>query len=330
MTVPKPNDHPQYINTKSNHPPNIIKQIPASIKRRISDNSSNEDAFNKAKPVYNSALKASGYTETLTYNKDKQPTRPRRNRQRNIIWHNPPFSKNVKTNISRTFLNLISKHFPKQHKYHSLFNKNNVKVSYSCMDNMKSIINKHNKKVTNADNDTNTDNQVQCNCRNKDQCPLDNKCLTSSIIYNAQATTNNATNNYIGLTEGTFKQRFSQHKATFKHRKYTNSTELSKYIWKLRDNNQDFNIKWTIISRARPYNNISKRCDLCLTEKLMIITANPDRILNKRSELISKCRHENKFYLRNNWLKNKTLLAFFSHLVFSHLIVIRTALSCFL
>ena len=60
----KPNDHPQYINTKSNHPPNIIKQIPASINRRISDNSSNEDAFNKAKPVYNSALKASSYTET--------------------------------------------------------------------------------------------------------------------------------------------------------------------------------------------------------------------------------------------------------------------------
>ena len=53
----KPNDHPQYINTKSNHPPNIIKQIPASISRRISDNSSNEDAFNKAKPVYNSAWK---------------------------------------------------------------------------------------------------------------------------------------------------------------------------------------------------------------------------------------------------------------------------------
>ena len=106
--------------------------------------------------------------------------------------------------------------------------------------------------------------------------------------------------NYIGLTEGTFKQRFSQHKATFKHRKYTNSTELSKYIWKLRDNNQHFNIKWTIISRARPYNNISKRCDLCLMEKLMTITANPDRTLNKRSELISKCHHENKFYLRNN------------------------------
>ena len=96
-------------------------------------------------------------------------------------------------------------------------------------------------------------------------------------------TTNNATKNYIELTEGTFKHRFSQHKATFKRRKYTNSAELSKYIWKLRDSNQDFKIKWTIISRGRPYKNISKRCDLCLMEKLMIITANPDRILNKRS-----------------------------------------------
>ena len=35
-------------------------------------------------------------------------------------------------------------------------------------------------------------------------------------------------------------------------------------------------------------------------EKLMIINSKPDELLNKRSELISKCRHENKFYLRNN------------------------------
>ena len=58
----------------------------------------------------------------------------------------------------------------------------------------------------------------------------------------------------------------------------------------------------TIICRARPYSNITKRCDLCTTEKVMIINSKPDELLNKRSELISKCRHENKFYLRNNWL----------------------------
>ncbi|KXJ26852.1 Nose resistant to fluoxetine protein 6 [Exaiptasia diaphana] len=149
-----------------------------------------------------------------------------------------------------------------------------------------------------ADNNANATTGEQCNCRNKDQCPLDNKCLTTSVIYNAQVTTSNTTKNYIGLTEGTFKQRFSQHKSTFKHRKHINSTELSKYIWQLKDKKQDFNIK-TIISRARPYNNKSKRCDLCLTEKLMIIKHSNDNILNKRSELISKCRHENKFYLKN-------------------------------
>ena len=60
----KPNDEPQYINTKSNHPPNIIKQLPASINRRISANSCNEHEFNKAKPIYETALKASGF-ETL-------------------------------------------------------------------------------------------------------------------------------------------------------------------------------------------------------------------------------------------------------------------------
>ena len=147
-------------------------------------------------------------------------------------------------------------------------------------------------------------NESLCNCRSKEQCPLNNNCLSSSIIYNAQiTTTDNKTTprNYIGLTKGTFKQRFNQHKITFQHRKYTNNTELSKYIWQLKDNSINFNIKWSITARARPYNNMTKRCDLCLTEKLMIIKFNSNNLLNKRSKLISKCRHGNKFYLKNIW-----------------------------
>ena len=61
--------------------------------------------------------KSSGHTKTLTYNKHRQTTRPRRTQQRNIIWDNPPFSNNVQTNICKTFLRLVSKHFPKHHKY---------------------------------------------------------------------------------------------------------------------------------------------------------------------------------------------------------------------
>ena len=45
------------------------------------------------------------------------------------------------------FLSLIDKHFPPHHKLHKLFNRNNVKISYSCLPNIKSIINAHNRKV---------------------------------------------------------------------------------------------------------------------------------------------------------------------------------------
>ena len=61
---------------------------------------------------------------------------------------------------------------------------------------------------------------------------------------------------------------------------------------------EDIVIEWKIIDHAAPYVNGSRKCNLCLTEKYHIITST-DRLLNKRSELVSKCRHENKYYLMN-------------------------------
>ena len=90
------------------------------------------------------------------------------NRKRNIIWFNPPCSKNVQTNVDETFLNLIKKHFPPNHNLHSVFNKNNVEVSYSCMPNMGSIINNHNKNILTNNNNT---PQNGCNCRKKRPMP---------------------------------------------------------------------------------------------------------------------------------------------------------------
>ena len=160
-----------------------------------------------------------------------------KNRQRNIIWCNPPYSMNVQTNIGREFLNLVSKHFPKNHRYSKIFNKNNMKVSYSCTDNLQTIIKKHNRKILETSKTPSTENN--CNCRKKYDCPLKNNCLTSSVVYNANVTTENDTTgkNYIGLTEGNFKQRYMQHKLSFRNRNYSNSTELSKHIWTLKDNN---------------------------------------------------------------------------------------------
>ena len=93
---------------------------------------------------------------------------------------------------------------------------------------------------------------------------------------------------YIGLTEGTFKQRCTQRKSTFTHRKLSNSTELSKYIWQLKDSNTSFTTKWSIIARGRPYHNSGKICDLSLAKKLHIIKRSNNNLLNKRSELVSK------------------------------------------
>ena len=147
----KPNNETLYIDSNSNHPPTIIKHLPAAIGRRISDISSSKQLFDKAKPHYESALKQGGHDEKLMYTERKKPaTRNaqsnRKNRQRNVIWFNPPYSMNVQTNIGREFLNLVSKHFPKNHRYNKIFNKNNVKVSYSCTDNLQTIIKKHNRR----------------------------------------------------------------------------------------------------------------------------------------------------------------------------------------
>ena len=86
------------------------------------------------------------------------------NKVRNIIWHNPPFGKNVKTNIAKQFLRLLDKNVGRNDKYYKIFNRNNVKISYSCMNSMTNIISSHNKKVTNSDNET---NGKTCSCRNK-------------------------------------------------------------------------------------------------------------------------------------------------------------------
>ena len=60
-----------------------------------------------------------------------------------------------------------------------------------------------------------------------------------------------------------------------------------------------FTIKWQIQARSNKYSCGSDKCDLCLTEKYEILKSNPNISLNKRSEIANKCRHKNKFKLKN-------------------------------
>ena len=204
-----------------------------------------------------------------------------------MIWFNPSFSKNVSMNVGQGFLKLVAKYFLKNPRLQKIFNKNTVTVSYSCMPNLASIIKAHNNEVS---KDISKCMQKPCNCQKKDVCPLDGKCQTNNIIYNAEVRrmNSNDTKVYIGLTEHPFMQRYSNHIQSLKHEKYGNSTELSKLVWQFKRESEEFKITWSINQSAKAYTNKTKFCNLCLTEKLSIINADKTAILNKRSELISK------------------------------------------
>ena len=87
-----------------------------------------------------------------------------------MIWFNPPYNAKVATNVAHKFLLLIDKHFPAGSPLNKHFNRNIIKVSYSCMPNMAKVLNKQNIVKEKA-----------CNCRGGEAvCPLDGKCLTDS------------------------------------------------------------------------------------------------------------------------------------------------------
>ena len=291
------NSH-MYVHTESNHPPVITKKIPQSIQARLSNISSSKEIFNDAKPEYEEALHKAGHKLNLTHtpkiNSNTTNREKQHKRKRKITWFNPPYTKHVKTSIGRKFLGLIDTHFPKGHQLHKIINRNTIKISFSCMDNMATIVKAHNNKITQNDP---TREKDACNCRKKDDCPLPGRCTARNLIYEAKVVTPTDEKIYIGLTSTTFKARFATHKSSFVHREKSHQTELSKHIWALKDKGTTHTIKWRIIRHAQPYSPRSNRCNLCLWEKYHIITAQKSTILNSRTELISTCRHKKKFML---------------------------------
>ena len=128
------------------HPPIILKQLPKSIEKWISKTSSNRDIFDESMKPHNDALKQSGFNKTLNY---IAPTtnKEQKNRKRKRRWFNWLFLRTVKINIGRIFLHLLSKYFPWNHTMHTIFNRNTVRISCSCLRNISSIISSHNRNI---------------------------------------------------------------------------------------------------------------------------------------------------------------------------------------
>ena len=293
----KPDTETNYIHAESDHPPNILKQLPLAVERRISDLSANEEIFVQSKAYYQDALKKSGYTHQMTYNPSTPPTNNRRNRGRRIIWFNPPFSKSVVTNVGKEFLRLIDIHFPAHDPLHKIFNRNTVKVSYGCAPNIKAMISSHNKNI--LEEKENLDSG-HCNCRNPDECPLPGECTKPNLLY--QGTLSSNLNGYIdkeykGISEPPFKTRFGNHKKSFANKKYSNETSLSKEVWRIKQLGGTYTIAWLPIGQYRTYNPVNGRCALCMSEKSEILKHKGPNLLNKKSEIVSTCRHRLKHML---------------------------------
>ena len=102
--------------------------MPASIEHRLSNLSSTEILFKESKKQYKDHLRQSGHNKILTYKPTDTNHQKHSKNKKKIIWFNSPFSKYVSTKIGKSFLTSLDLHFPKNHIYYSIFNRNKIKV----------------------------------------------------------------------------------------------------------------------------------------------------------------------------------------------------------
>ena len=137
-----------------------------------------------------------------------------------------------------------------------------------------------------------------CNCKlGVNKCPLNGNCLQKSLVYKTEVTSGNQSAVYFGLASNSFKERYNNHVSSFRNERHKESTNLSKYIWHLKEAKKEYRMKWSIAASAPAYDTSSQRCQLCLTEKAFILYNDHNHPLNKRSELLATCRHRKKHLL---------------------------------
>ena len=108
----------------------------------------------------------------------------------------------------------------------------------------------------------------------KNDCPLQHKCLTPGIVYQASVTNyeDDVDKIYYGLCETAFKERYQNHTSSFRYEKNRNKTEVPNYIWALKKDKIVPSIKLKLL-RIVCGKSTSNYCRLCLTEKFFIINS---------------------------------------------------------
>ena len=186
----------------------------------------------------------------------------RKNQKRNIIWFNPPYSKSLKRNMGKYFFRLLNKRFPPGHKLYKMFNKNTLKLSYSCTPNLKAKIDGHNKKILKTTPPTKTKFLEKRNLSYQRSLPQ-----WKHFIY-ARVSCDDETYKpklYKGICETTFKKRNANHKKSFNVEKNKNNTKLSTEYWKLANNKLYPRISWSIKSNYKSTPMQKDEVCVCMT-----------------------------------------------------------------
>ena len=295
----KPNANTKYVSVSSSHPPSILKRIPDGVSKRLSTISSSKDHFIQELPYYQSAMDKAGHKEVLSYTPmDAWEEKEKTNRGRGVIWFNSPWSNNIRTNVGAKFISLVRKHFPKSSPLHSIFNTKKLKVAYKTTTNMASLIKTHNKRI--LSNNTVDDTRKGCNCRDGvASCPMRGNCLDKSMVYKADVSTSRGMKHYYGQTFRTFKERFYGHQHDLRNSHKADSTTLSQFVWKMREQGEQPLITWSKVTSAKPYLIGGRTCQLCIAEKTEIAKDTSGSMLNRRRELMNKCLHKEPYKLSN-------------------------------
>ena len=164
---------------------------------------------------------------------------------------------NISTNVGKYFLNAVERHFGSDKTLKKLFNRNNIKVSYSCGPNVKQQVKGHNARVLKSHRKeelgcrvSQGDEGRECNCRRGNTCPLGGKCLIKNIIYQATVSTDGDEDKdhyYTGQTTTTFKERLYNHTHSFKKASKRKSCALAQHIWDLKLSQKEYSISWKIL-----------------------------------------------------------------------------------
>ena len=264
--------------------------------RRICSLSKSCEVYEQSRKVYDEVLTTSGHKKMKEYRDSAVNVKKKRTRKKRVTYFHPPFCSSVETKLGKRFLELVDRCFPVGHPLHAVCNRSTLKISYSCLPNMKAIIQRHNDMILESGTQT-VANERTCNCRRGVKCPLQGKCLIRNVIYKATVTSEGKCMEYIGSTGNDFKERYNGHNFSFSKEYKRNATKLSEHIWELKDKKAKYEIEWSILRRSHTRKpSAGGLCSTCNLERMAIAEADRNKILNKRSELSTKCKHFKRLY----------------------------------